>query len=135
MADKLQAVKGMNDLLPPEIVKWNFAERRARLIFERFGYREARTPMVEPTQLFVRGVGETTDIVEKQMYTWPDGEERSLSLRPEGTASAVRAYIEHSVHALEPLTRWYYLGPMFRREKSQRGRYRQFYQIGCEAIG
>src|SRR2546427_13063391 len=103
MADQLQAVKGMNDLLPSEIVKWNFVEARARALFERFGYREVRTPIVEYTPLFVRGVGEATDIVEKQMYTWQDRDDSSLSLRPEGTASAVRAYVEHSVHAQGPV--------------------------------
>ncbi|HJZ84682.1 MAG TPA: histidine--tRNA ligase [Polyangia bacterium] len=135
MAERFQGVKGMNDLFPPEVAKWGFIERSARALFERFGYREVRTPLVEPTALFVRGVGAATDIVEKQMYTFEDRDGRSLSLRPEGTAPAVRAYIEHSVAVQEPVTRWYYLGPMFRYERMQRGRYRQFYQIGAEVLG
>jgi histidyl-tRNA synthetase len=131
----LTAVKGMNDLLPPESAKWAHVERRARDLFERHGYREIRTPMVERTALFVRSVGEVTDIVEKQMYTFDDRDETSITLRPEATASVVRAYLEHSVHKKEPVTRWYYMGPMFRRERMQRGRYRQFNQIGVEALG
>jgi histidyl-tRNA synthetase len=135
MADKLQAVRGMNDVMAPDIAKWHFLERRARARFESFGYREIRTPLVEYTPLFERGIGEVTDIVEKEMYTFPDRDGQRLTLRPEGTASAVRAYIEHAVFAREPVTRWYYAGPMFRHERAQRGRYRQFYQLGCEVFG
>jgi histidyl-tRNA synthetase len=135
MSEQLQAVKGMNDLLPPDSAKWNRVESAARAAFERHGYAEARTPIVEYTPLFVRSIGDATDVVEKEMYTFADRDERSLTLRPEGTASCVRAYLEHSIHKKEPVTRWYYSGPMFRHERAQRGRYRQFYQLGCEAIG
>lgn len=114
---------------------WQHVERTARELFARFGYGEVRTPMVEDTALFVRSVGEETDIVGKEMYTFEDKGGRSLSLRPEGTAPAARAYIEHSVLNKEPLTRWYYIGPMFRYERMKTGRYRQFFQIGAEAYG
>ncbi|MBN1205024.1 MAG: histidine--tRNA ligase [Myxococcaceae bacterium] len=142
MSQKIAGVKGMNDLLPGElggemapVETWQHVERTARELFARFGYGEIRTPMVEDTALFVRSVGEETDIVGKEMYTFEDKAGRSLSLRPEGTAPAVRAYIEHSVANQEPLTRWYYIGPMFRYERMKTGRYRQFFQIGAEAIG
>ncbi|HLL06350.1 MAG TPA: histidine--tRNA ligase [Myxococcaceae bacterium] len=132
----------MNDLLPGElsgdmapVETWQHVERTARELFSRFGYGEIRTPMVEDTALFVRSVGEETDIVGKEMYTFLDKGERSLSMRPEGTAPAARAYIEHSVLNQEPLTRWYYIGPMFRYERMKTGRYRQFFQIGAEAYG
>ncbi|WP_305849553.1 histidine--tRNA ligase [Pyxidicoccus parkwayensis] len=125
----------MNDLLPGEIEIWQSVEGRARDVFGRFGYGEIRTPMVEDTALFVRSVGEETDIVGKEMYTFEDKGGRSLSLRPEGTAPAARAYIEHSVNNQEPVTRWFYMGPMFRYERMKTGRYRQFYQIGAEAYG
>ncbi len=131
----LTAVKGMNDLLPPDSAKWGHVERTARDLFERHGYREIRTPIVERTALFVRSVGEVTDIVEKQMYTFDDRDETSITLRPEGTAGVVRAYVEHAVAKKEVVSRYYYMGPMFRRERMQRGRYRQFYQIGVEALG
>ncbi|MBI4511309.1 MAG: histidine--tRNA ligase [Deltaproteobacteria bacterium] len=132
---RLQAIKGMNDVLPPESAKWNYIERRARSLFEGHGYREIRIPILEYTSLFVRTIGEATDVVEKEMYTFLDRDKRSITLRPEGTASAVRAYLEHSVHVKEPVTRWYYSGPMFRHERPQKGRYRQFYQMGVEAFG
>lgn len=142
MSQKISGVKGMNDLLPGElggdmapVETWQHVERTVRELFSRFGYGEIRTPMVEDTALFVRSVGEETDIVGKEMYTFEDKGGRSLSLRPEGTAPAVRAYIEHSVANQEPLTRWYYIGPMFRYERMKTGRYRQFFQIGAEAIG
>ncbi|WP_223646691.1 histidine--tRNA ligase [Corallococcus sp. EGB] len=125
----------MNDLLPGDIEVWQFVESTARTLFGRFGYGEVRTPMVEDTALFVRSVGEETDIVGKEMYTFEDKGGRSLSLRPEGTAPAARAYIEHSVNNQEPVTRWFYTGPMFRYERMKTGRYRQFYQIGAEAYG
>ncbi len=134
-SEKLQAVKGMQDLLPPDSAKWGYVEKRARATFESYGYREVRTPIVEYTPLFVRSIGETTDVVEKEMYTFTDRDERSITLRPEGTASAVRALLEHSLPAKEPVTRWYYSGPMFRHERAQRGRYRQFYQMGVETFG
>jgi histidyl-tRNA synthetase len=141
MSGKVSGVKGMNDVLPfaqdglPPISVWQHVERTARDIFGRFGYQEMRTPMVEDTALFARSVGEATDIVGKEMYTFEDKAGRSLSLRPEGTAPAARAYIEHSVSNVEPVTRWFYMGPMFRYERMKTGRYRQFHQIGAEAFG
>jgi histidyl-tRNA synthetase len=125
----------MNDALPPEIAKWQFLEEKARGVLEAFAYRELRTPALEYTSLFVRSVGEVTDVVEKQMYTFDDRDGRSVSLRPEGTASAVRAYVENAQWNKEPVTRWFYLGPMFRHERAQRGRLRQFHQIGAEWFG
>jgi histidyl-tRNA synthetase len=135
MSEPLQSVRGMNDLLPPESAKWRHVEGRCRELFERYGYEEIRTPVLESTALFSRGIGEATDIVEKEMYTFADRKGRSLTMRPEMTASCVRAYIEHAVGKREPVTRWYYSGPMFRYERMQTGRYRQFYQIGVEAFG
>ena len=132
---RLLAVKGMNDVLPPESERWAHVERLARESFERHGFHELLTPLLEYTPLFVRSIGEVTDVVEKEMYTFTDRDDRSITLRPEGTAGAVRAYLEHSTHAREPVTRWYYSGPMFRHERAQRGRYRQFYQMGVEALG
>ncbi|KPK12923.1 MAG: histidyl-tRNA synthetase [Myxococcales bacterium SG8_38] len=131
----LRAVKGMKDILPDEISKWHRLETAFRQRVERYGFREVRFPIVEPTALFVRSIGETTDIVEKEMYTFTDRGEKSLTLRPEGTASAVRAYVQHSIQAKEPVTKWYYLGPMYRRERPAKGRYRQFYQAGIEVFG
>jgi histidyl-tRNA synthetase len=133
--DPLRAVKGMNDVLPAEMPAWHLVERRFRSVAEVHGYREVRCPVVEPTALFARSIGEDTDIVDKEMYTFVDKGEDSLTLRPEGTASAVRAYIQHSGWADSPVTRWYYLGPMYRRERPQKGRYRQFYQLGVEVYG
>jgi histidyl-tRNA synthetase len=138
--ERITAVKGMNDLLPGELVAWHRIEQAARSTFERFGFAEVRTPILEKTALFVRGVGEETDIVGKEMYTFEDkgSESRSgvmVSLRPEGTAPAVRAAIEHNAFGQDPLIKWYYLGPMFRRERQQKGRYRQFYQVGAEIYG
>ncbi len=135
MSQKVSGVKGMNDILPGDVEVWQHVERTARDLFSRFGYGEVRTPTVEDTALFVRSVGEETDIVGKEMYTFDDKGGRSLSLRPEGTAPAARAYIEHSVMNQEPLTRWFYMGPMFRYERMKTGRYRQFHQIGAEAYG
>jgi histidyl-tRNA synthetase len=129
-----RAAKGMNDILPDEVRRWQHLEGAFRRAVELHGYAEVRTPLLEPTELFVRSVGETTDIVQKEMFTF-DHHGDSLTLRPEGTASAARAYVEHTVHTREPVTRWYYLGPMFRAERPQRGRYRQFYQAGCEIFG
>lgn len=129
-----RAAKGMNDILPDEVRRWQALETAFRTTVERYGYGEVRTPLLEPTELFVRSVGETTDIVQKEMFTL-DHHGDSLTLRPEGTASAARAYVEHAVQGREPLTRWYYLGAMFRAERPQRGRYRQFYQAGCEIFG
>ncbi|HEY3355909.1 MAG TPA: histidine--tRNA ligase [Polyangia bacterium] len=135
MPERLQSVKGMNDVRPPETAKWLFIEKRCRAALETHGYREIRTPLCEYTQLFARSIGEATDIVEKEMYTFDDRDGRSVTLRPEGTASAVRAYVEHAIGKQEPVTRWFYIGPMYRHEKMQRGRYRQFTQIGAEVFG
>lgn len=135
MAEVPPSVKGMNDILPPEVSKWQFLEEKARAVLEAFSYRELRTPILEYTPLFVRSVGEVTDVVEKQMYTFDDRDGRSVSMRPEGTASAVRAYIEGALWNREPVTRWYYMGPMFRHERAQRGRLRQFHQVGAELFG
>jgi histidyl-tRNA synthetase len=125
----------MNDLLPPNIETWQHIESVARALFGRYGFSEIRTPIVEHTELFVRSVGEVTDIVGKEMYTFNDKSDRSITMRPEGTAPAARAYIEHGIANTEPLTRWFYLGPMFRYERMKTGRYRQFYQLGAEAYG
>src|SRR3954465_10744826 len=135
MADVPPGVKGMNDILAPEVSKWQFLEQQARDGVESFPFHELRTPVLEYTPLFVRSVGEVTDVVEKQMYTFDDRDGRSVSLRPEGTASAVRAYIGEARWNKEPVTRWYYIGPMFRHERAQRGRLRQFHQIGAEMFG
>ncbi|MDP8999244.1 MAG: histidine--tRNA ligase [Myxococcota bacterium] len=131
---QLRAVKGMNDVLPDEIGRWHRIERTFARTMSLHGFREVRTPYLEPTPLFVRAVGEATDIVEKEMYSFEHHGE-PLTLRPEGTAGAARAYVEHAVHAKERLTRWWYAGPMFRAERPQRGRYRQFYQLGAEVFG
>ncbi|MBV8033571.1 histidine--tRNA ligase [Roseateles sp.] len=135
----LQAVKGMNDILPPESARWESLEATMRSVLQRYGYCNVRVPIVEPTALFVRGIGEVTDIVEKEMYAFEDradkhGQAEHLALRPEGTAGVVRAMIEHSYLRDSP-RRLYYVGPMFRREKPQKGRYRQFHQMGIEALG
>ncbi len=135
MSQKFAAVKGMNDLLPGSIELWQRLETVAREVFGTYGFSEIRTPAVEDTALFVRSVGEGTDIVGKEMYTFEDKGGRSITLRPEGTAPAARAYIEHGFTNTEPLTRWFYMGPMFRYERMKTGRYRQFYQLGCEAYG
>ncbi len=131
---KINGVKGMNDVLPAEVARWQEMERVAREVFGLYGYREVRTPAVEQYALFARGVGEMTDIVNKEMYVFEDKGEEMLALRPEGTAGAVRAFIEHGCHVEGP-QKWFYLGPMFRRERPQKGRYRQFHQIGCEVLG
>ncbi len=130
----LRAVKGMNDVLPDEIGRWHFVERAYARAMSLHGFREVRTPCVELTPLFVRTMGEGTDVVEKEMYSFEHHHE-PLTLRPEGTAGAARAYIEHSVQAREPVTRWWYAGPMFRAENTQRGRYRQFTHLGAELFG
>jgi histidyl-tRNA synthetase len=135
VSQKFAGVKGMNDLLPGEIEIWQHVEAQVREVFRRYGYSEIRTPIVEDTALFVRSVGEVTDIVGKEMYTFEDKGGRSLTMRPEGTAPAARAYIEHAMHQKEPVTRWFYIGPMFRYERMKTGRYRQFFQIGAEAYG
>ena len=131
----LRAVKGMNDILPPDSLRWEWFERAVSRVMSRYGYGNVRTPIVEPTALFVRGLGEVTDIVEKEMYSFVDsmnGDE--LSLRPENTAGVVRAIIEHNA-LYDGGKRLFYVGPMFRHERPQRGRYRQFHQVGVEALG
>jgi len=136
----IRAVRGTRDLLPPETALWNFVEAVVRDVFRAYNFQEIRTPIFEDTQLFARGVGEETDIVSKEMYTWEDrgraaGDKgQSLTLRPENTAGTVRAYIEHKLWD-RGLNKLYYIGPQFRRERPQKGRYRQFYQIGAEVIG
>ncbi len=137
---KLRSVKGMHDHLPTDTPRWHRLEDAFRRRAEAHGYGEVRVPVLEPTALFVRSIGEVTDIVEKEMYTFRDkagkGKEGELlTLRPEGTASCVRAYIQHAVSGQEPVSKWYYLGPMYRRERPAKGRYRQFYQAGCEVYG
>ncbi|MBF0285863.1 MAG: histidine--tRNA ligase, partial [Magnetococcales bacterium] len=130
----IQAIRGTRDILPDETPRWRFLEQTAREVFALHGFGEVRTPLLEKTELFTRAVGETTDIVEKEMYTFADRNGDSLTLRPEGTASVVRALVEHGLDRVPP---WkvYYLGPMFRHERPQKGRYRQFHQIGCEWFG
>lgn len=136
----IKAVRGTRDLLPPETALWNFVEAKVRELFRAYNFQEIRTPVFESTELFARGVGEDTDIVSKEMYTWEDrgraqsDKGQSLTLRPENTAGVVRAYIEHKLWD-RGLNKLYYIGPQFRRERPQKGRYRQFYQIGAEVIG
>ena len=137
----IKAVRGTRDLLPPETALWNRIEATARSVFGRYNFGEIRTPVFEDTTLFARGVGEETDVVSKEMYTWEDRaraqseKTQSLTLRPENTAGVVRAYIEHQLGETGQLQKLYYIGPQFRRERPQKGRYRQFYQIGAEVIG
>ena len=137
----LKAVRGTRDLLPPETELWNHIEATARRVFARYNFGEIRTPVFEDTSLFARGVGEETDIVSKEMYTWEDRaraqseKSQSLTLRPENTAGVVRAYIEHKLGETGLLQKLFYIGPQFRRERPQKGRYRQFWQIGAEVIG
>lgn len=131
----IQAVRGMKDILPDEVKTWQEVERTSRAIFSRFDYQEIRTPLVEERDLFVRSIGGQTDIVQKEMYELISRSGRRLALRPEATAGCVRAYLEHSIHKTESFSKFYYIGPMFRAERPQAGRLRQFYQIGVEAIG
>jgi histidyl-tRNA synthetase len=132
---KLPSVKGFRDVLPEESARWARLEEEARRVFAAYDFVEIRIPIAERTDLFRRSIGETTDIVEKEMYTFDDRDGTSLTLRPEGTASLVRAYVEHSMHQRESVSRLYYMGPMFRRERPQKGRLRQFHQIGGEVLG
>ncbi len=132
---KIQSVKGFHDVLPDESARWAWVEARVRDVFGQYNFAEIRLPIVERTELFSRSIGESTDIVEKEMYTFEDRDGSSLTLRPEGTASVVRAYVEHALAQQEPVSKLYYFGPMFRRERPQKGRLRQFAQIGCEVIG
>lgn len=131
----LTAVKGFNDILPDESGRWHYIEETARRVFELNGFGEIRVPVMEKTELFCRSIGDATDIVEKEMYTFLDKGENSITLRPEGTAGVMRAFIEHKLYALDPVSKLYYLGPMFRYERPQKGRYRQFHQIGAEVTG
>ena len=137
----LKAIRGTRDLLPPDTDLWNRVEAKVRDIFARYNFHEIRTPIFEDTQLFSRGVGDETDIVTKEMFTWEDKaraaseKSQSLTLRPENTASVIRAYIEHRLDQRPGVQKLFYMGPMFRRERPQKGRYRQFFQIGAEAIG
>src|SRR6201984_360816 len=137
----IKAVRGTRDLLPPDTDLWNRVDAKVRDVFARYNFGEIRTPIFEDTQLFSRSVGEETDIVGKEMFTWEDKaraqreKAQSLTLRPENTAGVVRAYIEHGLGDKGQLQKLYYIGPQFRRERPQKGRYRQFYQIGAEVIG
>ena len=131
----IQAVRGTKDVLPEEIPAWHRVEAAARELFARYGYRELRTPVFEVTELFARGIGAETDIVSKEMYTFDDRDGGSLTLRPEATAGIVRAVIEHNLMNTDPALRVYAIGPMFRRERPQKGRYRQFHQVDVEAFG
>jgi histidyl-tRNA synthetase len=134
-SQRFSALKGVQDILPPDTSLWQNVEAAAKEIFGLYGFQELRPPIIESTSLFSRGIGETTDIVEKEMYTFPDKAGRSITLRPEGTASVVRAYVEHHLHQLPPPQKFFYSGPMFRYERPQKGRFRQFHQIGVEAFG
>jgi histidyl-tRNA synthetase len=131
----LHALRGMNDLLPPEIQIWQEVERKAREFFSRYRYEEIRTPVLEDMALFTRSIGDTTNIVEKEMYVFQDRNTKWVAMRPEGTASVVRAYVEHKLFADDPVARFYYMGPMYRYERPQKGRFRQFYQMGVEVFG
>src|SRR5437899_8547507 len=138
----IKAVRGTRDLLPPDTALWNFVEAAVRDVMRVYNFQEIRTPIFEETQLFARAVGEETDIVSKEMYTWEDrgraaseSTPQSLTLRPENTAGVVRAYAEHKLGERGSLQKLYYIGPQFRRERPQKGRYRQFFQIGAEIIG
>src|SRR6202171_4586817 len=130
----IKAVKGTRDILPPSSAAWNQVEAISREVFRQFNYHEIRTPILEETALFARGVGEETDIVSKEMYTFEDRDGSSLTLRPEATASVMRAYIEHRLDQKPGLQKLYYMGPMFRREPAQKGRCRQLFQIGAGGI-
>ena len=139
MNDKLKskriaAIKGTHDILPKEVRKWQRVEEIVRALFELYGYREIRTPVFEATELFEKGTGETSDVVMKEMYTFKDMGGRSLTLRPEGTAPVVRAFIQNSLGKRSPVRKLYYIGPMFRQERPQKGRMRQFHQFGAEPL-
>jgi histidyl-tRNA synthetase len=136
MTEKRQfrAIKGTRDVLPPDSALWNWFERTAREVFETYGFRDIRLPIFEETELFARSIGADTDVVGKEMYTFEDRDESTISLRPEATASVARAYIEHGMQTLPGNVKLYYVGPMFRRERPQKGRYRQFYQVGAEVL-
>ncbi|MDP2960187.1 MAG: ATP phosphoribosyltransferase regulatory subunit, partial [candidate division Zixibacteria bacterium] len=132
---KYTALQGTKDLLPEDASKWRYIEEKIRGVLSLYNYKEIRTPIFEQTELFKRSIGDDTDIVQKEMYTFLDQGKRSLTLRPEGTASIVRAFIEHSIGEKSPLVKLFYFGPMFRQERPQKGRLREFYQYGAEVIG
>ncbi|HMK55178.1 MAG TPA: histidine--tRNA ligase [Dissulfurispiraceae bacterium] len=132
---KYSGLKGMEDILPPDIAVWQSVEAAARRIFRLYGFHEIRVPILEATDIFIRGIGEATDIVEKEMYTFTDKGNRSVTMRPEGTAPVVRCFVEKSLQTMPSPQKFYYSGPMFRYERPQKGRFRQFYQIGAEAFG
>jgi len=131
----VQSIKGVKDVLPEDMPAWHHLEATARKLFVDYGFTEIRVPIFEYTELFARSIGASTDIVEKEMYTFEDRDGRKITLRPEGTAGVVRAFVEHKMYAQNALTKLYYMGPMFRHERPQKGRFRQFYQIGVEALG
>lgn len=131
----IHALRGMNDVLPPDVALWQEIEAKARALFGRYLYEEIRTPIIEDMALFTRTIGDTTNIVEKEMYVFQDRNSKWVSMRPEGTASVVRAYIEHKCFAEDPVARYFYMGPMYRYERPQKGRFRQFYQLGVEVFG
>jgi len=133
--EQIRSIRGTKDILPEEVNSWVAKENLARELFAKYDFTEIRTPIIEETSLFKRSIGDTTDIVQKQMYTFQDRGERSITLRPEGTASIVRAFLEHNLDKKQSLTKLFYIGPMFRAERPQAGRQRQFHQIGIEAIG
>ncbi|MCL2011177.1 MAG: histidine--tRNA ligase [Cystobacterineae bacterium] len=135
MKQKFSGLRGMGDILPPDTVLWQRLEATAREIFGAFGFGEIRTPIAEETALFERGIGEDTEVIGKEMYSFLDKGDRHISLRPEGTAPVVRSYIEHAIHQREPISKWFYMGPMFRYERMKTGRYRQFHQLGAEVFG
>lgn len=132
---KIQGIKGVKDVLPDEAIVWQYIQNKAREVFNTFGYSEIIIPVLESSELFLRSIGEATDIVEKEMYLFDDRDGKKVALRPEGTASVVRSYVEHNISQSTPFSKLYYIGPMFRRERPQAGRYRQFYQIGAEVFG
>jgi histidyl-tRNA synthetase len=132
---KFQAIKGTRDILPPDSALWNRVEQTAREVFESYGFGEIRLPIFEQTELFARSIGSDTEVVSKEMYSFGERDGESVSLRPEATASVCRAYTEHGMHTRPGNVKLYYIGPMFRRERPQKGRYRQFYQIGAEVLG
>jgi len=135
LREKYRIPKGFQDIIPPHTSVWQFIEKRITRIFRQYGYLEMRVPVVEHTEVFVRSIGEATDIVEKEMYTFSDRAGRSLTLRPEGTAPVVRCYVQNGLHTRPSPQKYYYAGPMFRYERPQKGRFRQFHQIGAEAFG
>ena len=135
MSNTIRNIKGTKDVLPNETYIWQYIESKIHLYFKRYGYNEIRTPAFENTNLFIRSIGEQTDIVAKEMYSWKDQGGNDLTLKPETTASVVRAYIQHNLGATNALNKLYYIDSLFRRERPQKGRYRQFYQFGAEGIG